>query len=367
MATALPRGGYAPRDVLNAPALKAAIDRRSRARCDAEPVREWLLNHFFRHVVGNLQAPPPAVQPVSTLAQARQLLAPAALPPWVSKAIETRKAAASPALWWVDPEGAELLALELRLVEFLGSRQGTPLEGKLMRVNGPQAIALWAAEHAAIEAQADAGWRRHQPEAVRQVWQGRHGVFVELLPHSPGLRAEMAYESQLMRHCLGQFANRKALQGGYGEHYAAACESGRLRLFSYRSLQQQPHITISAWVGAQDGRLAIDQIKGKQNRPPVSRYQEEVIGFLNSLDTTADTPPDAAGMGVVRLQRGWCPVSQAHDAGEQLQLVKRYPALVQALPQPSALVQWLVAARQPELLKGLALAPGVAQALEQGR
>jgi len=297
------------------------------------------------------------------------LFEPAALPGWVGERLDNNKRSQPvQPLWWLDPAGQHLLEVESRLVEFLGSRQGTPLEGKLMRVNCPQALALWSAEHAAFEAQAHSGWREHRPGAVRPVWQGQQGVFVELLPDSPDLRAEMAFESQMMRHCLGQFADRRSLAGGYGERYASACEGRRVRLFSYRTGadQPQPRITVSAEV-KDDGRLAIDQLKGKQNRPPVERYRDEVLGFLNSLDTVEDTPPDAAGMGLVRLPGGWRPVSEVTDPADQLRLVQRHPALVRDLPNPSALVQWSVAARQPDLLQGLALAPAVACALAASR
>jgi len=185
---------------------------------------------------------------------------------------------------------------------------------------------------------------------------------VEFLADSPQLRAEMAYESQMMRHCLGQFADKRQCSGGYGEHYAAACEAGRLRLFSYRTGQNQPHITLSVAV-KEDGRLVVEQIKGKQNRPPIAHYQNEVGAFLNSLPTSEETPPDAAGMGIVRTRNGWVPVTEVRDAADQLALVNRYPALIQQLPAPSVLVQWLVAARHPHLLRDLPLAPPVAQAL----
>ena len=45
--------GYAPRNALNADRLKAGIIARSEARGDAAPVRAWLLNHFYRHLVAN--------------------------------------------------------------------------------------------------------------------------------------------------------------------------------------------------------------------------------------------------------------------------------------------------------------------------
>lgn len=363
------RGTYGARDVVNAPAIRSAIGRRSSARGDPGEVRAWLLNHFYRHVVGNLQAPAPVLQSVTQREQAQALLQPAPVPPWALARLG--EAPARPGsmpeipLWWIDPEADAVLALEARLVEFLLSREGTSLQGKLQRVTAPQALALWEEEHAAYEAKAAAGWREHLPEAVALAWQGEQGHFIEFRPDSEHLRAEMAYESQMMRHCLGQFANRRSLAGGYGEHYAKACEEGRLRLFSYRTASQVPHITISAHV-REDGRLAIDQIKGKQNRPPVERYQGEVLALLNQLPTCEEAPADALQMGIVRTAQGWCTVRDVVREEDQVRLVQARPALVRELPAPSPLVQWLVAARDPALLQGLPLAASVATALDAG-
>lgn len=363
------RGTYGARDVVNAPAIRSAIDRRSSERSDPEEVRAWLLNHFYRHVVGNLQAPAPAVQAVTQREQAQALLKPAPVPPWALARLGETPARHAPMpaipLWWIDPEADAVLALEARLVEFLLSREGTALQGKLQRVTAPQALALWAEEHAAYEAKAAAGWREHEADAVALVWQGEQGHFIEFRPDSAHLRAEMAYESQMMRHCLGQFASRRSLAGGYGEHYAKACEQGRMRLFSYRTASHVPHITISAHV-REDGRLAIDQIKGKQNRPPIERYQGEVLALLNQLSTCEDASPDALQMGIVRTAQGWCAVRDVVHEQDQLRLVQARPALVRELPAPSPLVQWLVAARDPALLQGLPLAASVAAALEAG-
>lgn len=354
------RSSYGARNVINAPALRAAIAQRSRERQDAAEVQTWLLNHFYRHLVGNLQAPAPSLQPVATLEQAQTLLRPAPLPTWIGPHL---KNADSAPLWWLDPQAPEVLALETRLVEFLQSRQGTPLQGKLQRINAPQATALWDAEHATMHAKAAAGWREHCPDAVREVCAFATGRFVELRPESPHLREEMAYESQMMRHCLGQFATRRTLSGGYGEQYASACEQGRMRLFSFRSAQGAPHITISAHTEA-DCTLRIDQIKGKQNRAPIARYREEVLTLLNLLPTTNPTPADALAMGVARTAKGWQAVSNITDGAEQLALVRQQPALVRELPPAAALVHWVVAAQRPELLEGLTLTPALQQALE---
>ncbi|NHZ36365.1 hypothetical protein [Massilia rubra] len=354
---------YGARDVVNAPALKEAIARRSAQRGDAPEVAEWLANHFFRYAVGNLDAPEPALARIASSEQARALFAPAAVPQWVTARLGKD---AGEAMWWLAPDGPELLAMEAKLVEFLGARQGTALEGKLQRVNCRQALALWSAEHAAFEAKSASGWREHQPDAVATRWQGEAGSVVELLPSSPQLREEMAFESQVMRHCLGQFSDRRSLRGGYGEHYAAACEAGQMRLFSYRSGNGHAHITISAHV-VDGGRLRFDQIKGKLNRPPVERFHGELLAFLRGVDSDIHTPPDALSMGMVRLPSGWAMVDDARDEADQLFVAQHFPALFPRLAAPSVLAQWIAAARAPEQLQGLALHPGVAHAVRSAR
>ncbi len=358
----LARHIYAARDVVNAPEIKASIAKRSALRSDTTDIAAWLGNHFYRQVVGNFKATAPSLIEIKSIEDAHARFNPAPIPDWVRARLRVREASAAP-LWWVDVNAPKLLELEALLLEFLQSRRGTALEGKLMRVNCPQALALWAQEHAAFEAKAAAGWIEHTPEAVIPVWQGTQGAFVEFAPGSAALRREMAYESQMMRHCLGQFANRKACTGGYGEHYARACEQGTMRLFSYRTLENHPKITISASVKA-DGTLEIDQIKGKQNRPPIARYQKEVIDFLNTLSTNFFAPPDANAMGLVRGRRGWCTLAEVRDEADQISIISNAPALIGQLPAPSALVQWLVAAKMDSALAGITLSAGVERTLD---
>lgn len=353
------QGAYRARDVLNAPAIRQRIAERSAARGDSAEIAAWLANHFYRHVIGNLDAEPPALQPLATPADLLRLARRGEPPAWALErlrrhAIDLAARPQTPApLWWIDPDGAALLATEARLLEFLSARQGTALQGKLQRINAPQALARWTLEHLAFEKKSASGWAEHQPGAVRALLRGQFGQFIEFDAASPQLRAEMAYESQMMRHCLGQFSERGSLRGGYGEHYAQACEQGRQRLFSYRTGTAQPRITVSAKV-LDDGRLRLDQIKGKQNRPPVARYLDDVLALLNHLDTDEHVPGDALAMGVVRLpgplrapgQRPWQAAAGLRDEATQLWLLQTHPELLLRLEIASPLVQWLVAARR---------------------
>lgn len=341
----LRQSGYAPRNALNADQLKRGIAERSKARGDAPEVGKWLLNHFYRHLVGNFE---PARQ-IQSLEQAVEALG-AEPPSWVARHLSdagklTQQAFAP--LVWVDPQLSPLLAQEALLVEFLTSRQGTALAGKLDRINCPQALALWQKEHAQMAARVESGWRQSQPEALLTRLTTAEHVLQELRPESDLLRAEMAFESYVMRHCLGQFADRRALTGGYGERYAEAVEERRMRVFSFRDGQGQPHITISLIVQA-DGTLTVEQVKGKQNRPPVERYYAELLQCLNALSTDQQTPADCIAIGIVRTEAGWLRIEEVNDATAQTRLVARYPQLYERLDAPSAMVEWLVAGRQPQ-------------------
>lgn len=337
-------GGYAPRNALNADELKQGITERSQTRGDETSIRAWLQNHFYRHLVSNFE---PA-QRIHTQKDALTVLGCSPAPRWLSRHFNEQDKTVP--LVWVDPKAPPLLQQEALLVEFLASRSGTPLEGKLERINCPQALMLWEKEHAQMVTRTAQGWRASQPQALRSVVTCGEHTWVELLPKSPLLRAEMAYESYAMRHCLGQFADRKALTGGYGEHYAHAAENGHMRLFSLRDSQGQPHITLSMTVHA-NGELTIEQVKGKQNRAPIERYVEPLLRGLNALGTDQQSPPDCIAMGIVRTHAGWMRIEQVSDASDQTRLVVRYPHLFARLAAPSAMVEWLVAARQVDLLQ----------------
>jgi len=356
---------YQPRDVVNAPDIKAAIARRSAERGDSEAITAWLSNHFYRHIIGNFQAEPPAVQPIHHWGEFEakyQFYA----PDWAHKMLERLKdrqsahlpfapnpADTPPLAWWIEPDSQPLLTLEARLLEFLQSRQGTALEGKLQRINCPQALARWTLEHLEFARKQECGEAVHQPHVVRPLLQGSHGSFVEFDPNCPQLRQEMAFESQMMGHCLGQFADRQQWTGGYGEGYASACEQGRLRLISYRNQHgsPHPHITISVHVQP-DGSLRMDQIKGKQNRPPIERYHADVLALLNHLGTDEHIPPDALDIGLVRRpdalrshgQPAWCLARDLTSEAEQYWLLQKHPRLLHAEQLQSPLMQWLLAA-----------------------
>jgi len=153
------RSAYNPRDVINAPEIKAGIAARSLERGDPPEIAAWLGNHFYRHVIGNFSAPAPAVARIKHWREIASRY-PQDVPEWARKTIERMQrqpADANTKAWWIAPASEPLLALEARLVEFLHSRTGTALEGKLQRINCPQALARWALEHLAFAQKRERG------------------------------------------------------------------------------------------------------------------------------------------------------------------------------------------------------------------
>ena len=347
---------YKARDVVNAPAIKERIKARSAERGDAADVAAWLGNHFIRHVIGNVQADAPVVQRIDNARELQDLMGRKEPPAWAQERLAKKATGFDlPDLWWIEPDSPTVLALEAKLVEFLSTRKGTSLEGKLQRVNAPQALARWTLEHLSFEKKQNSGWVEHAKNAVHGLLPGQLGIFFEFDSKSPEMRQEMAYESQMMGHCVGQFADRKRFSGGYGEHYAEGLESGKMRLFSYRTGSAQPRITVNAFVQP-DGLLQVEQIKGKQNRPPIARYLPDVVALLNHLPLNDEVPGDAIAMGVVRrpshvLQAQpdllpWCAVQDLQSDAEQLWLMQQHPQLLVQLELKNPLMQWMVAARK---------------------
>ena len=131
-----------------------------------------------------------------------------------------------------------------------------------------------------------------------------------------------------------------------------------MRLFSYRTGAAQPRITVNAFV-QKDGKLKIEQIKGKQNRPPIARYVPDVVTLLNHLPLNDEVPEDAVAMGIVRRPPDvllahpelapWCSVQELQTDNEQLWLMQQYPSLLPQLNLQSPLMQWMVAARKDSL------------------
>lgn len=342
---------YAPRNVLNANEIKLSIQARSQERQDEQHISAWLLNHFFRYLIGNYKPHMDVVIEITSLDEALQRLnlltgenLNTTIPLWLSNVFDTDSK-----IYWIVHNHPEILDLEAKFLEFLNSRKGTSLERKLAKINAFQALSLYEYEHKLIEIQKQRGLIPHSPDAVIHMFQTPIGEFVEFNPTNHNFRRELAYESQSMRHCLGQFADKTAFCGSYGEYYAAQCEAKKIRLFSFRTENNQPKITICVSIDSSD-TVTIKEVKGKQNQPPVEKYHDILIDFLNTLPCKATYPIDLNKIGIVWSGEKWQRISQVTDSYLKTKIVWQAPELAHAIKDRPRIADWLLAAKAPDIL-----------------
>lgn len=350
---------YSPRNIINAPAIKAAISARSIIRGDDKEIAKWLSNHFYRWAIGNFER----VCPIRSLSDYTACTGNSAdIPEWLEAKLN-----ANEAVYYLDPQQPQLLEHERNLVEFLSRQLNTRLGPKLQRINCFSALAMREAEHERIVNRRQQGWFAATRSAVKQLLRVDNGNIIEFDATHEALRREMAYESWHMQHCVGQFDDRKKLTGGYGDYYARLLEQGKLRLFSLRDNNNIPHVTLS--MGVNDGKLHIDQIKGKQNRYPVRKYAADVLTLLRYLSPQPERHADCEGMGIVYEQtpscQGWKFITEVHDFDFLLSVLHNHFHLLAHFPAPPVALQWLLLHSAPEQLHYLqAIDPTVATAAE---
>lgn len=323
------------RDVINADAIRAAIARRSQQRRDHPDIARWLRSHFFRWVVNRFAQ----VLPVRSEDNWRVCMSAQAPAPWF-----LRKLAHGGAdMIYIDPEHHLLREHELRMVEFFAARLDTRLAGKFHRIAFAAADAAWRRDHERMQRRSRRGWWPSQPHALAEIAATPNGRFVELRASGHTLRAELAYESFHMQHCLGQFAQRERLEGGYGEHYARNCEQGRIRLFSLRDEHNRPHVTVS--LALELGEWSLEQIKGKQNTVPAAKYLPDVLALLDRLRPHDGGCGDLLLLGLVAAggdgEAGYVAFGELDDVARQRALLAAYPHLLGHHPAPGPLEQWL--------------------------
>ncbi|MFC7421390.1 hypothetical protein ACFQNF_16110 [Iodobacter arcticus] len=309
-------------------------------RNDKPEITVWLMSHFYRWLIGSFDVATPVLSANQYL-----LLSGEPTPEWL---IQRFDSATTPTpCFYIHPQQPLLLERERRLVEFLNSRQGTPIEGKLQRINCIHAFSLWEKEHAQIQDRQRRGWIPSSGLALKEVLCTPNGTWFMFDSLSPHLREEIAYESYHMQHCLGQFGDKKRLTGGYGESYTQRIQAGELRLFTLRSSGNAPHVTLSLQID--NNFLSIDQVKGKQNRPPISRYTMDTLALLRHLNITPETHYDCEAMGLIAQQESseWQLLTELTDLQQQNNILTRQPQLFAMFTQLSPQQQWLALASAP--------------------
>ena len=169
---------------------------------------------------------------------------------------------------------------------------------------------------------------------------------VKFLPHHKELSLEMARESALMQHCLGEFDNVQKAEGGYGSYYYGLIQREEISLYSLRDEKNMPHATIS--VTRRHKALHLDQIKGKQNQAPVARYIPASVAFFNHINLQHSHHNDCLAMGVVFVKGKSEQLSNIHDEAMQQDLIAFEPNFIDQLPNPSKSSLWLATLRNPK-------------------
>jgi len=86
-------------------------------------------------------------------------------------------------------------------------------------------------------------------------------------------------EGQVMQHCVGKLPS-----------YWENVKDGNSVIYSLRDPQNNPHATVEVTRGE------LVQVKGKQNSPPIEKYQPATIKLLNTLNV----PPTTGGMNDIK-------------------------------------------------------------------
>ena len=86
----------------------------------------------------------------------------------------------------------------------------------------------------------------------------------------------LSREGDVMGHCVASYGND--------------VKKGDTVIYSLRDRQNYPHVTLEVRSGQ------LEQVKGKQNRPPVEKYERATIEMLNSLDVE----PNRTGMSDIK-------------------------------------------------------------------
>ncbi|CAA6826266.1 MAG: Unknown protein, partial [uncultured Sulfurovum sp.] len=234
-------------------------------------------------------------------------------------------------------------------VEFLGSRDKR-LVHKFPRMTVAQVMQKHQQEHIRMIAK-KRKYIETSKEALEHVFTFENLHVVKFLPHHKELSLEMARESVLMQHCLGEFDNVEKAEGGYGSYYYGLMQRKEITLYSLRDEKNMPHATIS--VSYKRGEAWLDQIKGKQNQAPIARYVPASVAFFNHLKLQQNYHQDCLAMGVVFVKGRSEQLSQITDESMQQHLIAYDPSFIYQLPNPSKSSLWLVALRDPKQIGAL--------------
>lgn len=318
------------RNIINREQLIEVLSQYSTRKKLSKPISNWLQKNFLRWVINAF----PHVQSVQSTEHYKVLINKEA-PDWFqpkNKNID---------FIFIDASHSKFNEVLDKCVEFLGSRPERVVR-KFPRMTVEQVLIKWEEEHQQFLKKQKV-FKETSGEGLTVICEHDGLTIVQLIDNHDELSLEMAKESALMQHCLGEFENDELGVGGYGEYYFKQIREKQLTLFSIRDDKNMPHVTISLY--NKEGVYSLDQIKGKQNKPPIKRYIAASIYLLNLLNVQYDYHEDTLGMGVVYVNGKSQRLNEIKDEDTQQFLVAYKTAFIHELPNPSKATLWLAALR----------------------
>lgn len=325
------------RNVINIDELKNYLNAYAKERDLSTPIVSWLQKTFVRWLINHFEE----VEVVESVKRYEALVQ-GEIPAWFTPYSDSE-------FTYVHIKNPTFTDTLHTCVEFLSSRSDK-ISHKFPRMTVEHVMEKSRQEHLKMQEKQRKNIETSQ-EALEHVFSFEKMHVVKFLPHHEELSLEMARESALMQHCLGEFDDIEKAQGGYGSYYFGLIQREEITLYSLRDDKNMPHATIS--VGYKRGKAQLNQIKGKQNKPPVSRYIPASVAFFNHLSLEHNYHPDCLGMGVVFVQGKSQQLSTITDEAVQQHLIAYDPKFIEALPNPSKSSLWLATLRNPKKMGSL--------------
>lgn len=320
------------RNVINIKEIKVYLSTFSKEKELSIPINSWLQKTFVRWLINHFRQ----VRVVRSV-EAYKFLVQGTVPTWFVQENNVE-------FIYIDIKNASFLDTLNTCVEFLSSRD-EKMSHKFPRMTVEHILAKSKQEHQRMQERKRKNIETSQ-EALEHIFSFENLHVVKFLAHHKELSLEMARESALMQHCLGEFDNVEKAEGGYGSYYYGLIIKEEITLYSLRDEKNMPHATIS--VTSKHGQLWLDQIKGKQNLAPIARYVPASVAFFNHIELQQDHHQDSLAMGVVFTKGRSEELSKITDESMQQNLIAYDSSFIDKLPNPSKSSLWLASLRDPK-------------------
>lgn len=320
------------RNVINIQDLKERLNFYSKEKKLSIDVATWIQKAFLRWLINSF----PYVQVVQSNERYLSLVK-GKIPSWFQENSDIQ-------FIYIEVEHREIRILLDKCSEFLESRDKKMVH-KFPRMTVEQVLQKWEKEHHAMVVK-EKFFKETSTKGLEVVFKFENLTVVKFKPDHQELSLEMARESALMQHCLGEFDNDRLGQGGYGEYYINKIRSKEIELFSLRDSKNMPHATIALY--KKKGVYWLEQIKGKQNKSPIERYVPASVAFFNFLDVQYNYyHNDTLGMSVIYIDGRTKRIEELEDEKSQELLIAHDVTLIHKIKNPSKSTLWLATLRSP--------------------